>query len=64
MPAPMTLEGRRRMCGGGLIATNEPAVVAKPLLDPMVVKDSEENGHLSNFASTDEVLSSVDYLLD
>jgi len=26
--------------GGELVTTNEPAVVAKPLLDPVVVEDS------------------------
>ena len=37
-----------------LIATNEPAVIAKPVLDPIMVEDSEGNGCLPNPPCADE----------
>ena len=40
--------------GGELVATNEPPVVAEPLLDAMVMEDSQGDGGLSNSASADE----------
>jgi len=55
--------------GGELIATDEPTVIAKPLLDLIVVESSQGNGGLANSASTNEsdwkeILSKIDYLLD
>ena len=52
-----------------LIATNEPAVIAKPALDPIVVEDSEGNGCLPNAPCADEsdgfeVFSEADDLFD
>ena len=52
-----------------LIATNEPAVIAKPALDPIVVEDSEGNGCLPNASCADKsnglkVFSESDNLLD
>ena len=54
---------------GESVATDKPTVVAKSPLDPIVVKDSLDNGRLANSASPDEsdwseVLSQTDYLLD
>jgi hypothetical protein len=40
--------------GGELVATDEPTVVAKPLLDAIVVEDGQSDGRLSNSTSTDE----------
>ena len=40
--------------GGKLVATNEPPVVTEPLLDAMVVEDSQGDGGLSNSAGADE----------
>ena len=55
--------------GGEFVATDEPAVVAKPLLDSIVVENRQRNGGLSNPPGADEsdwteVFSKVDYLLD
>ena len=55
--------------GGKLVASDEPTVAAEPLLDTIVVEDSQCNGCLANAAGTDEgdwveVLGEVDYLLD
>ena len=55
--------------GGELVATDEPTVIAKPLLDPIVVKESQGNGGLADPASADEsdwneVLGEIDYLPD
>ena len=54
---------------GELIAADEPAVVTKPLLDPIVVENSQGDGRLAYPTSPDEsgwseVLSKTDYLLD
>jgi hypothetical protein len=37
-----------------LVATNEPAVLAEPLLDAIVVEDSQSNGCLPDSPWTDE----------
>ena len=55
--------------GGEFVATDEPAVMAKPLLDAIVVEDSQSEGGLANSAGTDEgdgceVFCKVDDLLD
>ena len=55
--------------GREFIATNEPTVMTKPLLDPIVLKNGQGDGGLANSASTNEgdwskVLSKIDYLLD
>ena len=55
--------------GGELIAADEPAVVSKPLLDPVVVENGQGNGCLPDSPGTDEsdrneVLGEVDYILD
>ena len=55
--------------GRELVATDEPAVVAEPLLDSIVVENGQGNGGLSNSASADEsdwakVLSKVDCIID
>ena len=52
-----------------MIATNEPAIVSKPLLDAIVVEDSEGDGCLPDPSWADEsewseVLSEVDDLLN
>jgi len=57
------------MRGGELIATDEPTVITKPLLDLIVMEDSQGDGGLANSASTDEsnwseVPGEIDYLLD
>ena len=59
------------MCTGGgeLITADEPAVVTKPLLDPIVVENDQGDGGLANSASADEsdwdkVLSEIDYLFN
>jgi hypothetical protein len=59
----MTARGRE------LITANEPTVMAKPLLDPIVVENGQGDRRLANSTSTDEgdwskVLSEIDYLLD
>ena len=55
--------------GRELIATDEVTVVAKPLLDPIVVEDSEGDRGLADSTRADEsdwnkVLSEIGYLLD
>ena len=55
--------------GSELVATNEPTVVAKPFLDPIVVEDSQSDGGLANTARANEsdwkkVLSEINYVLD
>ena len=55
--------------GRELVAADEPTIVAKPLLDSIVVEDSEGDGGLSNSARAyecdwNEVLGEIDYLLD
>ena len=55
--------------GGELVATDESTVVAKPLLDPVVVENGQGNGCLPDSSGTDEsdrneVLGEVKYLLD
>ena len=52
-----------------MVATNESTVIAKPLLDPIVVEDGQGDGCLADSAGTNEsdwseVLSEIDYLLD
>ena len=59
----MTTRGRK------LVATDESTVIAKPLLDPTVVKNGEGDSGLSNPASSNEsnrgeILSELDYLFD
>ena len=58
-----------RARGREFVATNEPTMMTKPLLDPIVVENSQCDGSLTNSAGTDEndwgtVLSEIDYLLD
>lgn len=43
-----------RTRGGELITTNEPTVVAKPLLDPIAVENGERNGGLADSTGADE----------
>ena len=55
--------------GGELVATNEPPVITEPLLDAMVVEDSQGDGGLSNSAGADEserneVFCTIKNLLD
>ena len=57
------------MRGRELVTTDEATVVAKPLLDPIMVKNGQGDRRLADSASTDEsdwnkVLSKIDYLLD
>ena len=59
------------MCGRGgeLVAPYESTVVAKPLLDPIVVEDRQGDRGLADSPSTDqsdrgELLGQIDYLLD
>ena len=52
-----------------LVATDESTVMAKPLLDPIMVENGQGSGGFANSASADEsnwskVLSEIDYLLD
>ena len=52
-----------------LVTTNESTVMAKPLLDSIVVEDGQGDGRLADSPSTDEgdwstVLGEIDYLLD
>ena len=52
-----------------MVTTNESAVVAEPLLDPIVVKNGQGDGGLSDPASTNEsdwneLFCETDYLLD
>ena len=58
-----------RTRGRKLIAANEPTVIAKPLLDLVVVEDGQGNGGLADSTSADEsdrseLLGEIDYLLD
>ena len=55
--------------GRELVATYETTVIAKPLLDPIVVKNGQGDGGLANSSGTnesdwDKVLGEIDYLLD
>ena len=55
--------------GRKLVATDESTVIAEPLLDAVVVKDSQGDGGLADSASTNEsnwgeILSEINYLLD
>jgi len=52
-----------------LIASDEPTILAKPLLDAIVMEDFQSDGCLANPASTDEsnrnqVVCQIDDLLD
>ena len=52
-----------------LVATDESPALAKPLLDAIVVEDSQSDGGLANSAGTDksdgrEVFGETDNLLD
>ena len=52
-----------------LVTANKSTVMAKPLLDPVVVENGQGDGGLADSASTDEgdwikVLNKMDYLLD
>ena len=54
---------------GELVATDESTVVAKVLLDPIVVENGQGDGSLTNSPGTDEsdwnkVLGEIDYLPD
>ena len=40
--------------GGELVATDEPAVVTKPLFDAIIVEGGQSDGRLANSASTDQ----------
>jgi hypothetical protein len=58
-----------RARGRELITTNESTVVAKPLLDPVMVENGQGDGRLANSASTnqgdrDKVLGEIEYLLN
>ena len=55
--------------GGEPVATDEPTVIAKTLLDAIVVEDNQGDARLANSASTDEsdrseVFCQTDDLLD
>ena len=55
--------------GGELVATNEPAIVDKSLLDSIVVENSQGDGGFADSAGPDEsdwakVLSEIDCLRD
>ena len=55
--------------GKELVAANEPTVMAKPLLDPIIVENGQSDGHLSNSTSANEcdrgeVLSETNNLLN
>jgi len=52
-----------------LITTDEPAVIAKPLFDPIVVKNGQGDRGLANSTGANEsnwnrLLSEINYLLD
>ena len=49
-------EAVEEMCerGGELVATNEPAVITKTLLDAIAVEDGQGGARLANSASPDE----------
>ena len=42
-----------RARGREFIATNEPSIITKPLLDPIVVEDSQDSRCLADASSTD-----------
>ena len=55
--------------GGKFVTADESTVVAKPLLDPVMVENGQGNGRLpdpsgANESNWNEVLGEVDYLLD
>ena len=55
--------------GGESITANESTVLAKPLLDPVVVEDRQGNRGLADSPSTNQgdrgkLLGEIDYLLD
>ena len=55
--------------GREFVTTNEPTVVAKPPLDPIIVENGQGDGRLANPARADEsdrskALGEIDYLLD
>lgn len=57
------------MRGREVVSTDKPTVSTKPVLDPIVAKNSQGNGCLANPASTDEdnwnkVLGEIDCLLN
>ena len=41
-------------CGWELVASDEPSVLPKPLLDAMVMKNSQSNGRLADSTRADE----------
>ena len=43
-----------RTRGGELVATDEPTVVSKPFLDPIVVEDGQSDGGFPDPSWTDE----------
>ena len=43
-----------RARGGELVATDEPTVIAKSLLDPIVMENGQSGGCLANSTGTDE----------
>ena len=52
-----------------MVATNEPAIVDKSLLDSIVMENSQGDGSFANSAGTDEsdwakALNEIDCLLD
>ena len=52
-----------------MITADESTVVAKPLLDPVVMENGQGNGCLPDSSSTNEsdrneILSEIDYCLD
>ena len=47
--------------GGEPVATDEPTVIAKTLLDAIVVEDNKGDARLANSASTDESDRSEDF---
>ena len=47
--------------GGEPVATDEPTVIAKTLLDAIVVEDNQGDARLANSASTDESDRSEDF---
>jgi len=55
--------------GRELVATNESTVMAKPLLDPIMVENGQGDGGFANSASANKsdwngFLSEINYLLD
>ena len=56
-------------CGRELVASNKPTVLAKPLLDAMMMENSQCDGCLADSASTNEsdrsqILGETDDLFD